>query len=48
MWRAEWRPAGARDGLDGEPYPFPYRRAARIGDALRAKWAEAFPSGGSS
>lgn len=27
----------------GEPYPIPPECAARIGDALRAKWAAAFP-----
>ncbi len=29
---------------DGEPYPIPPRCAARINDAIRAKWAETFPA----
>ncbi len=31
---------------DGEPYPIPPRCAARINDALRAKWAAQFPHSG--
>ena len=29
---------------DGEPYPIPPQCAARINDALRAKWAATFPA----
>jgi hypothetical protein len=29
---------------DGTPYPMPPQCAARIHDAIRTKWAEAFPA----
>lgn len=31
---------------DGEPYPVPPEMNARLRDALRAKWAERFPTAG--